>query len=96
MITGDRSENEKLRCLNLGANAFLNKPIRFNKLKEVLKSQLLKKTESLIVPLRNGNATIMIIDDDPFNSSIHKNYLTNYLCLQCFSKKEVIFKPNVF
>jgi response regulator RpfG family c-di-GMP phosphodiesterase len=97
VTTGDPSENEKMRCLNLGANDFLAKPIRMNQLCESMKKlfsgPIIQKE---IEPL--SEITILTIDDDTFSSDIIKQFLTKkYHIIQAYSSQQVhapMFKMN--
>ena len=87
VISGDPSENEKVKCLDiLGANAFISKPLTF----ELLQLELIKIDEDSDRPiecnLQKGAKEILIfvIDDDQFSSKIltkqlENNGLNNYI-----------------
>jgi response regulator RpfG family c-di-GMP phosphodiesterase len=89
VTTGDPSENEKMRCLNMGANDFLAKPIRMKQLSESLKKLFCSpKIEKEVKAL--SEITILIIDDDTFSSDIAKRFLTKeYHIIQAYSSQQV-------
>ena len=88
VTTGDPSENEKLSCLNIGANDFLSKPIRMKQLSESMKKLFCSpKIEKEMKGL--SEMTILVIDDDSFSSDIVKRFLTNkYHILQAFTSQQ--------
>ena len=89
ITTGDPSENERLSCLQIGANEFLTKPIRRKKIVTLMKKVLASDVDRN----RNGNykedVIIMIVDEDGESSNWTKRFLENYFCIQCFSYEEV-------
>jgi CheY-like chemotaxis protein len=83
VITGDPSENEKLKCLNiLEADGFMNKPIKINVLKKHIKSCLgfysneeEKKEEEMTEEEKEEEKVerekeIIIIEEDHFSSEV--------------------------
>jgi FixJ family two-component response regulator len=90
VTTGDPSENEQMRCLNLGANEFLSKPIRMKQLGESLKRVLAIPNQELKIN-PTSDKTILIIDDDKFCCDIIKRYFMHtYHVLTASSQFQVI------
>jgi DNA-binding response OmpR family regulator len=91
ITTGDPSENERLSCLQIGANGFLTKPIRMKKMITLMKSIFVNVSDA--ERNRHGNykenVIIMIVDEDGESSNSTKRFLENYFCIQCFSYEEV-------
>jgi DNA-binding response OmpR family regulator len=88
-ISADTSEKERINCLTMGANQFLTKPIRSQKLGECLKN-LFFNSNSLSAHTPVVKQTILIIDDDFFASAIMKRFLTgSYNIIQAFSSQKV-------
>ena len=88
VTTGDPSENEQMRCLNLGANEFLTKPVRMRQLGESLKKLFMQSNSEVQEEI--FDLTVLIIDDDMFSSDIMKRYLINkYHILQASTYEEV-------
>ncbi len=50
VITGEPTELEKEKCFNLGVNDYLNKPVRFDQLKQSLINVLSQKRSNLNSP----------------------------------------------
>jgi signal transduction histidine kinase/DNA-binding response OmpR family regulator len=92
VTTGDPSENERLSCLQIGANEFLAKPIRMKKIVTLMKKILVNV--SAADRNRNENykedVIILIVDEDRESSNNTKIFLHNYFCIQCFSYEEAI------
>jgi CheY-like chemotaxis protein len=95
VTTGDPSENEKMSCLNLGANDFLTKPIRINHIGESLK-KLFSESNLKQEIHQISDTTILIVDDDSFASDIMKRYIQDlYHVIQAYSYEQVTLLFNI-
>ncbi len=94
MSIGDPSEFEKVNCLDLlGANYFLNKPIRIEELEFILNNIFKKRfnqreskfiSESIIEESKTqASNSILIIDDDEFSSQITGKCISQQMKLIC-------------
>ena len=94
VLTGDPSENEKKKCLNiLKANAFLTKPIsmlEFNReLRKIFEEEEVKEGERQEI---RDIKIILVIDDNKLLNNLIKLFLTDdYEVIQAYSVAEVNF-----
>ena len=95
VLTGDPSENEKNKCLNiLKANAFLTKPIsmlEFNReLRKIFVKEEVKEGEGIEV---KDKKLILVVDDNKLLNNLIKLFLADdYEVIQAYSVAEV----NIF
>ena len=93
VLTGDPSENEKSKCLNiLKANTFLVKPIsilQFNKeLRKVIKIE--ESKEEYKEAQNESKNLILVVEDDKLLSNLMKMFLLdNYELIHAYTIKEV-------
>ena len=98
MLTGDPSESEKNKCLNiLKVNSFLNKPISIHQfsvqLRRIFKN--MDYEEELKESKSNNEKVVLLIEDDALISNLVKHFLSNYEALQAYSIKEVSSYSNI-
>ena len=99
MLTGDPSESEKNKCLNiLKVNSFLNKPISIHlfsvELRKIFKN--VNNEEEMKESEPNNKKLILLVEDDALISHLIKHFLSDYEVLQAYSVKEASTYSNIY
>ena len=96
MLTGDPSESEKNKCLNiLKVNSFFNKPISIQQFVVELRKIFNNMGNDEEIKDQESNSkgkVVLVIEDDALISNLVKHFLDDYAILQAYSVKEV--NPN--
>ena len=91
VLTGDPSENEKNKCLNiLQATAFLVKPVPIFRLNRTLRNIFNKEENKLEVMKKNNKKIILLIENNKLLSNLIRNSLEDYEFIQAFTIAEVM------
>jgi len=91
VITGNCTDTEKNICLDkngdIRAENFFRKPFTFDECKSIVQSLMLDKQT-----IRKRILKALIVDDDPFNTSICQQFFQEYgfSCVVCSNGKEAV------
>ena len=93
MLTGDPTENERNKCLNiLNANAFLTKPVSMYEItrefRKVMQREEHKDNEEESKTI--SKKLILVVEDDKLLSNLIKMFLEDYEIIQSYSNADVI------
>ena len=92
VLTGDPSENEKSKCLNiLEVNEFLVKPVTLYQLNKTFNT-IFRREENKREEIEYQEKSIkrvLVIDDDKLLNNLIRQFLDQYEVIQAYSIREV-------